>query len=393
MHSGPVVVALCWLALLALSCDKHCQFDKFKREFGRVYSSPEEEAKRFAFFSAKLDKIARLNAEMPSATFGVNQFSDLSETEFRATYLNNRVAEMFRNVETSPAPIVPSFKRTDIPESYKSPYTTPVQNQGSCGSCWAFSTMGVVEAAWKKATGTTEHFAPQMLVDCNLGGTCDGGWPNTALDYLVKYTKQGGGAMRESDYAYTGRDGTCKYKASKGVGKIDSYFSVKFNEATGGIDASLIKYGPLSICLGANSLDSYQSGILTDSYLCRQEVNHACGSCSSGQVCQSDGTCKTVNQLDWSEVPTPTEEYFTQTTFNSNTWLKTSGDSDTDRFMAWGSSSSLASATWTSFSAHTLAQSSGTIGLGMRMGQKDNVADGIYFKVVLSSSGSASLYL
>eukprot|EP00727_Mastigamoeba_balamuthi_P011313 m51a1_g6804 putative pleckstrin domain-containing protein (993) ;mRNA; r:243990-249659 len=417
-----------------------------------------------------------------------------SEQQMSPTVTRNAPAHSEQQKSSSPAqpPLVrQSYRpRTDIPESYESPYTTPVQNQGDCGSCWAFSALGVVEAAWKKATGTTEHFAPQMLVDCNLGGTCDGGWPNTALDYLVKYTKQGGGAMRESDYAYTGVDGTCKYKASKGVGKIESYFSVTFNEATGGIDASLMKYGPLSICLGANSLDSYQSGILADSSLCRQEVNHAvlltgwgvlsgqkywivknswgaswgesgyfrivrgkgaclmtqelaygatspssssssetdtksskqsssqtcvptktcgtrvcgsvnngcgsmiqCGSCSSGQVCQSDGTCKTVNQLDWSEVPTPTEEYFTQTTFNSNTWLKTSGDSDTDRFMAWNSSSSLASATWTSFSAYTLAQSSGTIGLGMRMGQVENVADGIYFKVVLSSSGSASLYL
>eukprot|EP00727_Mastigamoeba_balamuthi_P009603 m51a1_g5265 putative cysteine proteinase rd19a (341) ;mRNA; r:121031-122363 len=275
MRTGPIVVALCGLALVALACDKRCQFENFKREYGRVYKTAHEEAERFAIFSAKLDKIATLNAEMPSATFGINQFSDMSSGEFAIKYLNHRVGEMFNAVETEPAPEVPELKRASIPDSYRSPYTTPVQNQGGCGSCWAFASMGVVEAAWKKATGATEHFAPQMLVDCRLGGSCNGGYPATALNYLTKYSKNGGGAMRESDYPYTARDGQCRYSASRAVGKISSFFSVAFNEAKGGVDASLIKYGPLAICLDASTLDSYQGGIVPDSNGCRQGVNHA----------------------------------------------------------------------------------------------------------------------
>lgn len=83
-----------------------------------------------------------------------------------------------------------------------------VKNQGSCGSCWAFSATGTVESFYAISKSQKVLVSEQQLVDCsrsfgNYG--CSGGWPSNALNYVKK-----NGLTTESKYPYTGRDGTCK---------------------------------------------------------------------------------------------------------------------------------------------------------------------------------------
>lgn len=63
---------------------------------------------------------------------------------------------------------------------------SPVKNQGQCGSCWAFSAVGVLES-YALMNGKTVNLAEQQLVDCsrkygNQG--CNGGFNYQGLAYV-----------------------------------------------------------------------------------------------------------------------------------------------------------------------------------------------------------------
>ena len=90
----------------------------------------------------------------------------------------------------------------------------PMNNQGSCGSCWAFSTINTFEAHYAIATGKKGkdmvRFAQQQLVDCagdfdNNG--CSGGLPSHAFTYIYY-----NGIELLDDYKYTAKDGKCLHE-------------------------------------------------------------------------------------------------------------------------------------------------------------------------------------
>lgn len=56
--------------------------------------------------------------------------------------------------------------------------TPPIRDQGNCGSCWAFASIGAFESELMIRGGmTAQNLSEQFLISCNKNGWgCDGGW-------------------------------------------------------------------------------------------------------------------------------------------------------------------------------------------------------------------------
>ncbi len=94
-------------------------------------------------------------------------------------------------------------------------WTTPVKNQGNCGSCWDFAAMGALEAIINIREGNPNldpDLSEQYLLSCPPdSGGCNG-WN---AYYAYKYLKNNGGAIPESCFPYTASDSTpCSYKCN-----------------------------------------------------------------------------------------------------------------------------------------------------------------------------------
>ncbi len=113
--------------------------------------------------------------------------------------------ERFRNLKPSPYARKPI--RRDLPSRWdwrEHGGCTPVKNQGSCGGCWAFSTIGCVESVVLINDGIEMDLSEQNLISCD--SECNGcGGGSIALNYVKEK-----GAVYESCDPYQGRDTICK---------------------------------------------------------------------------------------------------------------------------------------------------------------------------------------
>ncbi|HID86393.1 MAG TPA: hypothetical protein EYP55_03320, partial [Anaerolineae bacterium] len=164
---------------------------------------------------------------------------------------------------------------------------TAVKNQGACGSCWAFSTVGPLEANIKIKDGVEENLSEQYLVSCNIEEPpsgpwgCDGGW--WAHDYhwwKVPPSESEAGAVLEAEFPYEAADvpccGPCPFNHPY---RIDSWAFVGNEWSVPSVQAikeAIYNYGPISaaVCVG-NAFVNYSGGIFETNETCTYDVNHA----------------------------------------------------------------------------------------------------------------------
>ena len=275
------------------------QFIDYVAKFNKTYETVEDFDFRKEQWLKTHAFIQENNNSGATHTAGHNKFSDWSEEEFKAIQglRSHHSAGLEVTVQT------PELKDTPAAVDWRtSNKVSAVKDQGSCGSCWAFSTTGAVESAYAIKWGgdVTTLFSEQQLVDCAggeyLNGGCNGGWYYWAYQYLREY-----GFETEEEYPYTAKDGTCNYDSAKRVASsgVASY-SLVTDLGTGGdrtaIKAAIAK-GPANVAVAAGNkhFQTYSSGILT-STSCPTEIDHAILAVGYGQ---EDNTWYYIVKNSW----------------------------------------------------------------------------------------------
>ena len=244
-------------------------WESFKREYFRNYESMEEENRRFNIFleNIKIVDLRNLAEKRAggSAIHGITKFSDLSQAEFESRFLTADVSmkstspkEDFEGAVDATAGLI----------DWTGKFTTPVKDQGYCGSCWAFSATEQLESDAMRTLGASYVLSPEQITQCATKAYgCNGGWTEVAYAYV----KSAGGIETDANYPYTsynGVTGTCKATASKYVLTVTSYSTLSSESSM----ASYVQTnGPLSVCLDANNFNSYKGGIMS---VCGNSVDH-----------------------------------------------------------------------------------------------------------------------
>jgi len=234
----------------------------FKATYGKSYETEAEEARRYEVFNANMQKAAEFNALGEDAEYGMTSVSDRFPEELFTTF------DIPQDIQVDAEPSAEEVAALPTSFDARSKGWIPaIRNQGSCGSCWAFTTVASIAANYAKKKGRSPPvLAEQQLVDCSTGDHgCNGGWPTTAATYAKK------GMMYNSAYPYTARKGTCRYASSKVVTKVSATGYV--TKTVAAMKTAVQNYGSLMIALNANKLQSYKSGIITASG-CSTSVNH-----------------------------------------------------------------------------------------------------------------------
>ena len=307
---------------------------------------------RYSAWKSNYDVIQQHNAKGLSWQLGLNEFADMTPEEFAALHLGFKTpsglksgsASAFPNFtnfpsfpnfpvfpnNSNPFPNFPDFpdflpvfpnntpsNNTPIPDNNNGGNSdvvdilnrvnvsksvdwrtknivTHVKNQGSCGSCWTYSTNGALEGLYALNKSQLLSFSEQQLLDCatqsygNYG--CNGGFMTGTFQYTAK-----NGVMLEADYPYTGKQGICRHSASKAVFKNTGYLEVPKNKPD--MLKRAVNLGPVAVAVEANeqAFQLYKSGIISSD--CGTDLDHAV--LLIGYDTSSDGTEYWIVKNSW----------------------------------------------------------------------------------------------
>ncbi|XP_049751869.1 procathepsin L isoform X2 [Elephas maximus indicus] len=251
------------------------QWNQWKSTYKKVYAANEEGSMR-AVWEKNMKMIERHNQEHSKGkhgfTMAMNAFGDKTNEEFRQLMngfqsQKHKKGKLFHFHEPVFGHIPTSVNWT------QKGYVTPVKDQGSCHSCWAFSATGALEGQMFRKTGKLVSLSEQNLVDCSRpegNNGCNGG----LMDKAFQYVKNNGGLDSEESYPYTAKESrNCLYKPEFSAANNTGFVNIPPQEKA--LMNAVASVGPISVAVDASlkSFRFYKSGIYFDP-ACRLAVNH-----------------------------------------------------------------------------------------------------------------------
>jgi C1A family cysteine protease len=224
-----------------------------------TFANGAEFTERLSIFAANSDLIEAHNAGSSTYELGHNAFSHLSFEEFEAMYLSKPAPR------TEGSRMINGFegvKAADDVDWASTDFVTAVKDQGSCGSCWAFSTTGGMEGAYFLKYGSQVVFSEQQLVACDttygdMG--CNGGLMDNAFQYIAV-----NGLATEASYPYASGSGSSP--ACQAFTAVDGTTGITYTDITNSEDAlaAAVTQQPISVAVDADvHWQLYKSGVMS----------------------------------------------------------------------------------------------------------------------------------
>ncbi|WCJ31261.1 cysteine proteinase1 [Euphorbia peplus] len=242
---------------------------------GKVYNKIGEREKRFDIFKNNLRFIDEHNSQKRSYKVGLTRFADLTNEEYSSVFLGTKIDATSRVIKSGKPSQRYTFRDGDtLPESVdwrEAGAVNPIKDQGSCGSCWAFSTIAAVEGINKIATGELVSLSEQELVDCDRAANagCNGGLMDDAFQFIF----QNGGIDTEADYPYQALDSQCDTtKMNTKAATIDGFEDVMPYDENSLKKA--VAHQPVSVAIEASGMpfQFYLEGVFSGE--CGAELDH-----------------------------------------------------------------------------------------------------------------------
>lgn len=287
-------------AQLSTFAERLPSFMEFKRIYGKIYASTQEDARRERIFNKTLTKIDRHNKLFNDnkATYALYpcEYSDMDEQEV-ATFLkgiilpddvldpeefNKTLSASGGGVRNRRQAIQPAGAGKEVlPESvdYRTTGCLSLpKDQKFCGSCWSQAVVSAIETMKCMKTGRLETISAQNLIDCanrksgyKLDG-CAGGMFPDAFQYVIN----NGGIDDEECYPYGANDREpCRYTSKCKAGNVASWRRLPPTEEA--LKEAVAKHGPVLAAIHSNDdFFSYNSGVYDDPKCTneRSKINH-----------------------------------------------------------------------------------------------------------------------
>ncbi|CAH6420839.1 Papain family cysteine protease [uncultured virus] len=246
----------------------------------KLYKNEVEKEYRFNIWLSNVEFINFINNKNQDFVLEINKFTDLNWDEFRTNnmgYSDEKYVKTFSK-QINNYPDLPKFVNWTALGM-----VTPVKNQYSCGSCWAFSTTGTIESMNAIKTGKLISLSEENLIDCsfNFGNQgCGGGLPSLAMDYVISNL----GIDTENSYPLTSVFYTdcllpsmcpCLFNETTIGSTISSYESIQSGNETD-LQYKIAFHGPISVAICATqSFQFYKKGVFSDKNCSTKTLNHA----------------------------------------------------------------------------------------------------------------------